>query len=311
MAGCSFLINVNDNQCAADSDCAALGLSGSCQQGVCVAKQASSSCDGGTCDPIIEPEDGGPRTCSESVRCRDPNDLCFKEECAPRNLVEPFVCSADPGASDAGRVWFSVHVQEFISSQPPKDLVVSACNSSDANCEHAVATYKDVEGNGDIRLDLPYGFSGFLEYRSPDILTALWYLSKPLIRSTVSKDLLLVSQSTLDLLASLTLGETGVVDPTKGLVILEAFGCDGKAAGGIHFEESKGGATPFFIVDGLPSTEKDVTVFSEKDGASGGFLNAQPGFTIFSARIGLKGPLLGSYNTSVRANTVTYLDIHP
>jgi hypothetical protein len=306
MAGCSFLLQVDDDQCSADADCAALGLDGSCQQGVCTSRQAAS-CDGGTCEPIGSPT-GGP--CSTTTRCSNQNDLCFKELCSEKSLVEPFMCGAE-GESDAGRVTFSVHVQEFISQAPLKNLFVSACNSSDAVCEHPVATFADTKGDGNISLDLPTGFSGFLEYKSDDALTALWYLSKPLLQPTVSKDLLLVAPSTLTLLAGLTLGENGAVDPKKGLVILEAFDCAGAAVGGIHFEESKGGALPFFIVNGLPSTETDVTVFDPKEGASGGFLNAEPGFTIFSARIGVNGPLLGKYNTSVRANTITYLDVHP
>jgi hypothetical protein len=307
MAGCSFLIHVDDNQCAADTDCQSLGLAGACEQGVCVVRQGAS-CEGGSCEPSGSPT-GGP--CSTTTPCSDANDLCFKELCTAKGVVEPFLCEPDSGESDAGRVTFTVQVREFISQEPPKNLVVSACNSSDAACEHPVATYRDSDGGGKVYLDLPSGFSGFLEYRSDDALTALWYLSKPLIRPTVSKDLLLVAPSTLNLLAGLTLGENGVVDPSKGLVILEAFDCAGAAVGGIHFEESKGGALAFFIVNGLPSTETDVTVLDPIEGASGGFLNAEPGFTIFSARIGVNGPLLGKYNTSVRANTVTYLDVHP
>jgi len=47
------------------------------------------------------------------------------------------------------------------------------------------------------------------------------------------------------------------------------------------------------------------------DEAPGGFVNADPGFTLFTARIGVDGPVLGEYNANVRASTVTYLDIHP
>jgi hypothetical protein len=310
VAGCSFLINVDHDQCKVAADCAALGLAGTCQRGVCIAS-AGPSCDGGRCEPVSSPEGGGGGSCSKTVPCTDKSEMCFNARCVAKTVIEPFVCAPDDGESDAGRVSFSVHVQEFISQLPPKNLVVSGCNASDATCEHPVATFKDTKGDGNIQLDLPYGFAGFLEYRSDDVLTALWYLSKPLIRSTVSKDLLLVAPSTLSILAGIALGSNTVVDSTKGLVILEAFDCTGTATGGIHFETSKPGSTPFFIVNGLPSTDTDVSVFDVMDGASGGFLNVDPGFTIFSARIGVDGPVLGQYNTSVRANAVTYLDIHP
>jgi hypothetical protein len=164
-------------------------------------------------------------------------------------------------------------------------------------------------GTGDIELELPYRFSGFLEVHSSDALTALWYFTEPLLEPRVAKDLLVPAPSTVAVLASVT---GFALESNKGIVILEAFDCEGVARGGISFEESKQGALPFFIVDELPNSEANVTVRDDmNDIAIGGFLNAAPGFTLFTARLGVDGPKLGEFNANVRASTVTYLDIHP
>jgi len=95
-------------------------------------------------------------------------------------------------------------------------------------------------------------------------------------------------------------------------VILEAFDCAGLASPGIHFEESKQRAIPFYIIDDQPNVESTVTVRDDTDNqAIGGFVNATPGFTFFTAHLGVDGTSLGTYNANVRANTVTYLDIYP
>jgi hypothetical protein len=68
----------------------------------------------------------------------------------------------------------------------------------------------------------------------------------------------------------------------------------------------------FLIDNGLPNLEATVTVRDDANNeAPAGFLNAAPGFTVFSARIGQAGPRLGEFNANVRASAVTYLDIYP
>ena len=119
----------------------------------------------------------------------------------------------------------------------------------------------------------------------------------------------MVAPSSLDLLASFA---GFAADTTKGLVVLEPFDCMQRAVGGVHFEASKAGGIPFFIVDGTPNSESIVTVRDDAENAAiGGFLNAKPGFTIFTAQLGQDGPIIGHFNGNVRANTVTYLDIYP
>jgi hypothetical protein len=200
-------------------------------------------------------------------------------------------------------------VREFRTAMAPKGLKAVACGDTDATCATPVASYEDMDGTAVIKLELQQGFDGFLMVTSDETLPGLWYFTQPLNTARVAKPLAAVSPTSLELLAAIT---GYPVDASKGLVIMEAFDCNGIAAGGIHFEEGKRAARPFYIIDERPSREATVTVRDETaDLAAGGFLNAPPGFTVFTARIGVEGPVLNEYNAHVQAGTVTYLDIYP
>jgi len=321
LSGCSLLIDVDGDQCQQVSDCAAVGFPATCEQGVCVRReQAPDECDGAPCGPSgdagpLSGDAGGTvaalgASCAEAddVRC-EAEAICFKEQCAIETEVGRFVCEpAAPVAAETVRL--TMPVRDFVTEQPLPELVVLACQENDVSCDDPIARFDDPDGTGDVVLDLPYAFTGYLDVRSPAVLPTLWYFTKPLVTPFDAKVLKAVSAQTVELLAAITSLE---VDASKGLVILEAFDCEKNAAGGIHFEESKRAAIPFFIIDGQPNVESTITVYNELDNqAAGGFINATPGFTIFSARIGgADGPVLGSFNANVRASTVTYVDIHP
>ena len=313
-SGCSFLVDVGKDQCARNSDCEGVGLSGTCEQGVCVALEepeppagAGSSGAGGVdagVDAAPPPNDD---SCLGSLSCEG-DKICFKDQCVVERDVERFVCDpTEPEELDL--VPFEMPVVEFVSEQPPKNMKALACRPNDVSCADPEGMFEDKDGRGVIRMELPRGFDGFLEVTSDDALPALWYFTKPLVTTTRSKTLRVVAPSSLMLLAAVSGLST---DASKGLVILEAFDCNKVAVGGVHFAESKRTALPFYIVNGIPNTESTVTVRNEMDDeAPGGFVNATPGFTRFTASIGIEGPLLGEFNANVRASTVTYLDIHP
>ena len=323
-AGCSFLIDAGRDQCSSNSDCTDLGLSGTCESGVCVAPRAPMSpnkpgdepmCEGDECEMTTDagtdaavtmpPDDG---KCMRNADCAS-NERCFKNQCGLTRDVERFMCDATMPAQSA-TVRFEMPVREFVSDMAPKGIKVLACEVNDVSCANPVAMFTDSENTGVIKLDLPYEFDGFLEVTaSPDMLPGLWYFTRPLTEPRVAKPLAAVAPATLELLAAIA---GHAVMANRGLVILEAFDCSRVSVGGIHFEESKAAAIPFYIIDELPSIESTVTVRDEKnDIAAGGFLNAAPGFTVFTARIGVDGPALGEFNGHVRASTVTYLDIYP
>jgi hypothetical protein len=246
-------------------------------------------------------------SCLGTARC-GADAVCFQDRCALERDVSRFICDEDE-PTQTTTVRLTMPVRDFVTEQPLPDLVVLACRENDVTCEHPLARFDDPDATGAVVLELPYAFAGYLEVSSPAVLTSLWYFTQPMLVDTDAKALKAVSAETVEVLAGIT--DIEVAENT-GLVILEAFDCERNAVGGIQFEESKPGSMPFFIIDGLPNAESPVSIRNELDNqAAGGFVNATPGFTLFTARIGVEGPVLGTFNAYVRANTVTYLDIHP
>ena len=286
----------------------ALGCRATCEDGICVAPAIAPPADGGTraggADAAMSSD---PNSCFGSKRCDD-GKLCWKDQCVVERDVERFLCDP-PMAEPGGDVPFEMPVVEFVSEKPPKDMVALACRAEDAELHRPQGRFEDKDGTGLISMNLPRGFDGFIEVTSSDALPALWYFTRPLVAKTSRQAAARGRAGTLSCSQRIS-GFS--IDASKGLVILEAFDCAKAAVGGMHFEESKKTARPFYIVNGIPNTESTVTVRDEMaDEAPGGFVNADPGFTVFTARIGVDGPELGEYNANVRASTVTYLDIHP
>jgi len=299
--GCSALIDVAGTQCDTDSQCSSQGLGDRCEQHVCVS--ATSEQPKGTLDSAVKAG-----RCSRDQDCPSGQPRCMRSQCVTPDVAEMFVCPApEKPAADSGTVKYAFKVVEFVSRKPPENLSAIACRSNDVGCGKPWGPVTDADGDGVLELQLPRGFLGFVEVKSA-ALTALSYLTKPLLVDTVDRDLQVSAHETVKLLA---MYDNTTFDESKGIVLLEAFDCKGMPVGGVHFTESKGSATPFYIVNHVPNSDVSESVYdSVNNVADGGFLNVPPGFITFSARYGVEGPLLGEFNASVRANTITYIDMY-
>jgi hypothetical protein len=303
--GCSALIEVDAHQCAKHAQCVEADLGDRCESGVCV--EAARGCKGETCESSVRTPDSvcaSDRHCSEDAAPRCLRGVCVSEELAALWICEP---EPEPEPTESGPVEYSFDVIEFRSGKPPGNLVASACRSNDADCSDPLATFEDEAGTGHVQFELPSGFLGFIQVES-DALPALSYLSKPIRRDTVGRVLPVSAPSTVELLATID-GTT--VDPDKGIALLEAFDCTDTPAGGVHFEESRGTAHPFYIVNHTPNSDITTSVLdAENNVADGGFLNLDPGFITFTARLGVDGPVLGEFNARVRAGAITFVDMY-
>jgi hypothetical protein len=296
-SGCSVLIDVEGKQCQADADCTSKKLGDACVHDVCVTRSASGA-DAGAM--------GG---CSLDADCKTAAaPRCMHSECVASVVAERFLCTAEEVNQTYANVHYSFQVLEFVTRKSPEGLVVLACRGNDVLCTDPSARFEDTTGSGLVELDLPFGFLGYFEVKSKVTMPALSYLTKPLTADLRDRDLQVASESTVIALASVAGVE---FDPTKGIAMVEAFDCGKAPAGGVHFTESKGGATAFYLVNHVPNSEVTVSVYDELNNvADGGFVNLQPGFVTFSASYGVDGPLLGEFNAAVRASTVTYLDMY-
>jgi len=291
-SGCSLLLEVDGNQCRTDSDCVQSGLGVTCDRGVCASSQGKLT--SGSC--------GSGPACAKT-------ETCFKEQCAPSNLVQPFLCER-PVGDPSTAVSLTLHVTDYISNKPVSGLVARACPVADVLCQAPVATVQDEDGTASVTLALPFGFAGFLDLTAKDTIETLFYFGKPLVGS-LDKTIPVVGSAAIDGLAALALQANVTIDRSLGIGFAQAFDCSGKAAGGIHFEASETADT-FFVVNGLPNLDAQLTVRDDAmNVAGGGFFNLPPGFAVFTARVGLNGPKLGEYNAQVRAAGITSLEFYP
>lgn len=303
LASCTLLIGTSERQCKSNADCVSAKLGTLCVDQVCI--------DGNNCQ-------GQPGCTSESVlpssgKCTDDRDCtnnnaprCFNGSCESRELAERWICQAEDTMIRSATVRYSFRIVDFLSGIPPKNIVVKACRNNDVGCETPVSTFTDMEGTGHAQFELTAGFLGFFDIRS-DSMPTLLYVTKPIYKNTLNRDLPVLSAGTVQLTAAYA----GVkFDSAKGLALLEAIDCSETPAGGISFKVNDSNANQFYLVDQAPSLEATVTMYDEKtNSANGGFINVQPGFVTFSAFLGVDGLKLGSFNAQVRANTVTFIDM--
>lgn len=297
------MIEVDGHQCDSHAQCVEADLGDRCENHVCVA--VARGCTGDDCGTSASAATGA---CASDRHCRDrAAPRCLRGACVSDEVAERWICDPEPEPTESGPVDYSFDVVEFRSGKPPGNLVASACRSNDADCSDPLATFEDEAGTGQVRFELPSGFLGFIEVES-DAMPALSYSSKPIRTDSIGRVLQVSAPSTVELLATID-GTT--VEPDKGIALIEAFDCSGTPAGGVHFEESRGTAHPFYIVNHTPNSDITTSVYDpENNVADGGFLNLDPGFITFTARLGEDGPVLGEFNARVRAGAFTFVDMY-
>lgn len=317
---CSLSLDVARLQCDTTDDCVYAGLGQACVDQVCVEAAPSSctedeSCDEPVASPIpqtsAEPETSQPERCLLDTQCVDAlAPRCLKGSCVSTADAEQWLCPAAPMVvASEGLLNYAFRVYEFVSHRPPDKLNVKACRTNDVECSAAVAEFNAIEPNGQVNLQLPVGFLGYLQLEAEGALSQRFYLTRPVRESQVRRDVQLISPATLSLLSGVA-GKS--VKKSKGLVIIEAVDCAGQPSGGIHFEENTGDAQSFYIVNLLPTISVATSVRDEVNNiASAGFFNAQPGLMTITARLGEEGPVIGVFNAQVRANAVTLIELFP
>lgn len=302
LTSCSILINTDERQCETDADCIDAELGTICVDQVC---ENETRCQGPTCT-LSDTQSNG--KCSSDDDCdNSASPRCFNDTCVSREVASTWQCTADDQTIRSNTVRFGFRIVDFLSREPPKQIVVNACRKNDFACIEPAATFTDVDGTGHAQFELTSGFLGFFEIHS-DAMTTLLYVTKPIIKNTTSRDVPVLTASSVQL-ASMVAGTT--FDSSRGLALLEALDCSDTPASGVQFTLGTEAGQQFYIVDQLPSLEAQVTVYDEaNNAATGGFLNIQPGFVTFNARLGVDGFQLGSFNAQIRADTITFIEMH-
>ena len=304
LSGCSLWLDTDERQCRYDSDCVAARLGAVCVQHVCV---DANDCSDGSCDASTSSSElGVGGSCSTDTDCGGKTPRCLNTTCVDSETGDLWLCPPGARTVTSSTVRYSFRVVEFISRTPPKHVVARACRSNDVGCVEPADVYTDAEETGHVRLVLPINFTGFFEIQSEAVDTLL-YVTKPIVKNTLNRDVPVLTAGGIELLSSV-LGYT--YDSNKGIALLEALDCSETPQGGIHFDSREGG-DPFYLKDQVPNKEAQVSEYDPtNNSADGGFVNVPPGFVEFSARVGVDGLMLGSFNAQIRPHTITYIDMH-
>ena len=302
LTSCSLLIETHDRQCKTDADCVNAKLGTLCADQVCV---ESSSCEGPACttaDAVINSK------CANDDECtNDAAPRCFNKTCVSSEIAQRWMCKDDDKSVSAPTIRYNVHIVEFLSRQPPKNIVVKACRQNDPNCEAPATVFTDTGGTGDVQLELQTGFTGFFEITS-DAMPTLLYVTKKIVKNTANRDLPVLNATTVAALAEIT---KVPFDENKGIALIEALDCSTTPQGGIQFKLIDAMADAFYLVDGVPSKDAMLTEYdSVNNSANGGFINVPPGSTLFSAHQGIDGLELGTFNVVIRKGTITFIEMY-
>jgi hypothetical protein len=301
LSACSALIDVSGHQCETDVQCRDRQLGDMCSENVCIT--APQQMAGGIQDSARRND-----PCVRETDCSAATPRCMRGACVSQDVADMFLCRPQPAPPiDAAIVRYSFKVIEYVMRLPPANISARACRGNDVKCTNPIMPVRIVQETGSVEFELPRGFLGFFEVLS-DAVPALSYLTKPIEVDTVDRDLQLSAPQTFMTFAMLDGAE---IDDTKGVALLEAFDCQGTPVGGVHFESSVGNVRPFYIVNHVPNRAASVSSLDTVNNvADGGFMNVEPGFVTFTARYGVGGPVLGSFNVAVRASTFTFVDMY-
>jgi hypothetical protein len=299
LTSCLWLFDTDVPQCEIDQDCRARGLSGVCVSGVCVAPAA---CDGGSCAQLAV------KSCADENSC-GAGQTCWMQQCEPAVSVERFVCP-NRGPAPTTPLPLYVHTQELITGRAPIGLRVAACRIQDAACVNPLVSLSDTTGAGDVTLEVPPSFAGYLQVQSEDSLPLLHYLSQPIVAPMQLPTLVLIPKALAEMSAE---AERISVDLSSTAVLIAGVrDCAGTPVEGVRFALEPAESMPFFLVNGLPSMLAKETVYDPSlQVAVGGYLAVAPGLHLLSAQLGAAGPTLGRFNVNVRAGAVVQVDFVP
>ena len=299
LTSCTLLMGLSDKQCSTNSECLDSKLGDLCINNIC---EFASGCKGTACYE----NDGGVPFCESDRDCTGTNTpKCLKNGCVTSEVFEQWSCDG-PSPGTGATVSYGFRVVDFVTRNPPMNVVVKACRNTDPTCSQPVDTFTDMGMTGNAKLELPVNFYGFFEITSAQT-PALLYVTKPVVKDTMNRDVPVLTTSMVELLAMLA---GFPFDPTKGLALLEMIDCSGKPAGGVQFKSSRTAPDQFYIIDQVPSKDAELTEYDMTDNtADGGFINLAPGFITFRAHLGVDGLELGRFNAQIRANTITYIDL--
>ncbi len=290
---CSLLVNADKAQCTTNQDCVSRGptFAGAvCSEGKCsvaALEDATVDLDSGASDSFVVGT--GPWDCVGHViwPSQDVSSTIV--------LTESFV--------------------NFVDDKPFPGLTLQACLRADVNCVSPFSS-ATTDTNGDAKLTLPKGFSGFILMDPPDpgptasdserTTTLLIHEVPPPTQTGPAPKTRPLSMASLKALASFA-GAT--LDPEKAQLTLAMRDCNLQVAQGVSISISPddGIAKPLYLSGSIPDPSATATT---ADGLAG-YANVQPGLVTITATLQATGQKLGSYTAIMKKGRLTTFVMPP
>ena len=223
------------------------------------------------------------------------------------------LCSSDPkwscpGPAAAQRPAYQVtmHLRDAISSKPLPGITGLLCGKRDVDCKDPIRQGVS-DANAALVLAVDAGFDGYVQMTDSRIAPALYFLTPP---ASGDLDLPTVPLATVAGATSVVLYAGGSWNQERGIVLLNAFDCQGAAAESLSF--TLGGVPDpstfnFYLADGLPTNKTSVTDYT----GYGGLVNVPPGAATIAATLVPSNRRVSNISILIRAGYISYSNVTP
>jgi hypothetical protein len=193
---------------------------------------------------------------------------------------------------------------DLLSQKPLSGVAFSLCAKTDSLCSFPLAQAQS-NGLGQIDIDLPAGFDGYLQAEGAGIYPTLIFPPSTRIQRTAST-LPLVPGSFYSTLIT-GVGATAVED--RSMVLVTGLDCQGIPAAGLSLTspQSDSQTVAFTVVGGLPSRVASST----DESGGGGFVNLPAGATIINATLAASNRPVGTAGILTRPGYLSMVVIMP
>jgi hypothetical protein len=265
-----------------------------------------------SCSVIIDPSS---KQCSQTSDCAKlgaafAGSVCEQNLCvAPPN---PLICkSIDGGANSTVKLTFTI---DFATA--PKDpgmFSVLACQRLDPDCSAPVAGPVVAAAGGQVELDVPVGFQGYLQITNPSAVNSMEFLARPLEADTAGWNLTIATEDTI---AALGFATQSTIDRKLGTVIVIVRDCNRVPLAGVQTSLDVTQGDPdagpdtsigFYLVNTFPTKSQTETT---DEGASG-YANVPIGSATLNGTVVATGMSLAPTSAVSRAGWISYVEVQP
>ncbi|HEY3255798.1 MAG TPA: hypothetical protein VGJ91_17695 [Polyangiaceae bacterium] len=226
------------------------------------------------------------------------------------------LCEADPqwscpAVAPAHSYKLTMHLQDAVSMKPLPGVAAHLCRKLDVNCQNPIAGSDVVADDGGVvTLSIDSGFDGYVELTDSKISPSLYFFSTPASGDLDLPTVPLASPGAATLIVKSAGGPSTTWLADHGIVLLNAFDCEGQPAANITFDI--GGAPDpatfiFYLVNTLPTTATTITDAT----GYGGLVNVPVGTSTISALLAPSGREIGNISILVRAGYISYSSVTP